>query len=89
MVILPLPIEQCRAVVESLELNYPLYANPDWSVFEAYGTGHILYAPKQCWVGVDEDGVVRHVWRVGADDGTYQGVPLPLEALEAFEATRA
>jgi hypothetical protein len=26
MVILPLPLEQCRAVVESLALPYPLYA---------------------------------------------------------------
>ena len=54
--ILPLPLEQCRAVVESLGLPYPLYANPDWSVFETYGTGHVLYAPKQTWFGVDAGG---------------------------------
>lgn len=26
--ILPLPMDQCHTVVESLKLNYPLYANP-------------------------------------------------------------
>ena len=88
MVILPLPLEQCQAVIDSLELNYPLYANPDWSVFEAYGTGHVLYAPKQCWVGVDADGTVRYVWRIG-DEGALRRVPLALEALDAFEASLA
>lgn len=86
MVILPLPLEQCREVVESLALPYPLYADPDWSVFEAYGTGHVLYAPKQTWVGVDASGTVRWVWRVG-DDGGLRRVPLALEALQAFEET--
>ena len=56
-------------------------------MFEAYGAGHILYAPKQSWVGIDENGIVRYVWRVG-DDRVYGPVPLALEALEAFEATR-
>jgi hypothetical protein len=88
MVILPLPLEQCRSVVESLQLPYPLYANPDWSVFEAYGTGHVLYAPKQTWVGVDRAGIVRYVWRIG-DSGGLRRVPLALEALQAFEETPA
>jgi hypothetical protein len=88
MVILPLPLEQCAAVVESLGLPYPLYANPDWSVFETYGTGHVLYAPKQTWVGVDASGMVRWVWRVG-DDGGLRRVPLALEALAAFEEKTA
>ena len=86
MVILPLPVDQCRAVVESLGLNYPLYSNPDWSVFHDYGTGHVLYAPKQTWVGVDGSGVVRYVWRIG-DEGGLRRVPVALEVLEAFEAT--
>lgn len=84
MVILPLPLDSCQAVVEALELPYPLYANPDWSVFEAYGAGHVLYAPKQSWVGVDASGVVRWVWRLG-DAGGLRDVPLALEALAAFE----
>jgi hypothetical protein len=88
LVILPLPLEQCHAVVESLRLNYPLYANPNWSVFDDYGSGHVLYAPKQSWIGIDEAGVVQYVWRLG-DDGELRRVPLPLEALEAFEAALA
>jgi peroxiredoxin len=88
MVILPLPLEQCQAVVESLELTYPLYANPGWSVFEDYGTGHVLYAPKQSWIGIDDTGVVRYVWRLGREGGLGR-VPLAVEALDAFEASLA
>jgi hypothetical protein len=86
MVIMPLPIEQCRAVVESRELPYPLYANPDWSVYEAFETGHVLHAPKQCWVGVDPGGDVRYLWRSGSDDDGRTRVPMPLDVLEAFTA---
>ena len=88
MVILPLPLAQCHEIVESLGLNYPLYSDPEWRVFEAYGTGHILYAPKQSWVGVDSVGTVRYVWRQGADQG-IQTVPLALEALDEFQAVRS
>ena len=56
-------------------------------MFETYGTGHVLYAPKQTWVGVDAGGIVRWDWRIG-DDGGLRRVPLALEALEAFEETR-
>lgn len=88
MVILPLPLAQCHEIVESLGLNYPLYSDPQWRVFEAYGTGHILYAPKQSWVGVDSEGTVRYVWRQGADQG-IQRVPLALDALDEFQAVRS
>jgi hypothetical protein len=57
-------------------------------VFETYGTGNVLYAPKQTWVGVDPAGTVRWVWRIG-DDGGLRRVPLALEALQAFVETPA
>ena len=88
MVILPLPLAQCQEIVESLGLNYPLYSDPQWRVFEAYGTGHILYAPKQSWVGVDSAGTVRYMWRQGADQA-IQPVPPALEALDEFQAVRS
>ena len=88
MVLLPLPMDQCKAVVESPQLPYLLYADPDWSVFTQYGTGHVLYAPKQTWVGVDASGVTRWVWRVG-DAGGLRRVPLALEALAAFDEAPA
>ena len=88
MVILPLPLTQCQEIVESLGLNYPLYSDPQWRVFEADGTGHILYAPKQSWVGVDSAGTVRYMWRQGADQA-IQPVPLALEALDEFQAVRS
>ena len=87
MVVFPLPIEQCRAVVEARQLPYPLYADPDWSLFEAYETGHILHAPKQSWVGIDPDGAVTWMWRSGSTDADARRVPMPLEALDAFEAS--
>ncbi len=86
--ILPLPLAQCHEVVDSLGLNYPLYSDPQWRVFQAYGTGHILYAPKQLWVGVDSEGTVGYVWRQGADR-RIQPVPLALEVLDEFQAVRS
>ena len=85
MVVLPLPLEQCQAVVESLRLPYPLYADPHGDVYRAFDTDHILYAPKQGWIGIDEAGAVRYRWRQGAG-GEMVKVPFGLDALEGFEA---
>jgi len=77
---------QSLAVIDYLGLNYPLYSDPTWDVYRAYGTGHILMATKQAWVVVDGDGVVRWVWRFGEDDVTRITVPMPLDVLAAAEA---
>lgn len=82
--ILPLPMDDCQEVVESLQLPYPLFANPDWSVFEAYGTGHLIHAPKQAWIGIDPEGLVRYTWFLGTV-GRIGRVPLALEALDQFD----
>ena len=79
-----LPLEQSRFITESMKLPYPLYSDPDWNVFETYGTGHVLFGPKQAWFGIDRDGTVRYVWRSG-ENGKTGRVPLPLEVLEQFK----
>lgn len=84
LVVFSLTEEQGRAVVESMKLPYPLYMDPDWKVFEDYGTGHVLFGPKQAWVGIDGNGIIRYLWRSG-ENGKTGRVPMPLEALEQFE----
>ena len=78
-----LPHEQSRAIVEMMKLPYLIYSDPDWTVFETYGTGHLLFGPKQAWFGIDRDGVVRYAWRSG-QNGKTSRVPLPMEVLESF-----
>jgi peroxiredoxin len=84
LVVFSLPLDQSRAIVEGMKLPYPLYSDPDWTVFETYGTGHILFGPKQAWFGIDGDGTIRYTWRSGQNGKTGR-VPLPLEALAEFE----
>ena len=78
--------EQSDLVIESLGLNYPLYSDPTWNIYRAYGTGHALMATKQAWAIVDE-GVVRWIWRSGQDDALQPGfnVPMPLDVLAAAD----
>ncbi|MGD9798737.1 MAG: redoxin domain-containing protein [Acidimicrobiia bacterium] len=60
-------------------LEYGLHADPTWGLYRAYGTGHVLFAPRQAWAIVDGEGVVRWLWRLGDAGGTR--VPLPSEVL--------
>lgn len=71
--------EQSDATIEHLGLNYPLYSDPTWEIYRAYGTGHVLMATKQAWAIVDGDGVIRWIWRSGQEGST--GVPMPMEVL--------
>jgi peroxiredoxin len=66
-------------ITETQGLTYPLYSNPTWDLYRAYGTGHVLLAPRQGWVIVDAEGIVRWVWRLG-DTGSRR-VMLPSEVL--------
>jgi len=68
-------------VIEHLGLPYALFADPTWKVFEDYGTGHVLFAPKQTWVAIDGEGILRWIWRSG-ERSRSGGVPMPREVLE-------
>ena len=61
-------------------LTYPLHSDPTWDLFRAYGTGHVLLAPRQAWAIVDGEGIVRWLWRVGDAGGSHR-VMLPSEVL--------
>ena len=81
-VILSTTEAQTSGVVEHLGLNYPLYSDESWDAFHAYGTGHVLSAPRQAWVIVDGDGIVRWTWRSGQrGGGVNRSVPMPREVL--------
>jgi peroxiredoxin len=71
---------QTAGVVEHLELTYPLYSDESWDIFHAYGTGHVLSAPRQAWVIIDGDGIVRWTWRSG-QRGSGRTVPMPRDVL--------
>jgi peroxiredoxin len=61
-------------------LNYPLHSDPTWDLFRAYGTGHVLLAPRQAWAIVDGEGIVRWIWRLSDAGGSHR-VMLPSEVL--------
>jgi peroxiredoxin len=73
-------VAQTAGVIEHLNLNYPLYSDESWDVFHAYGTGHVLSAPRQAWVILDGEGIVRWVWRSGQRQGGSR-VPMPMDVL--------
>jgi peroxiredoxin Q/BCP len=74
-------VDQTAAISRRFGLNYPLYTDPAWDIFGAYGTGHMLGAPKQAWVVLDAEGVVRWTWRTGENGSRIGPMPMPLEVL--------
>jgi peroxiredoxin len=75
-------------IPETQGLSYSLHSDPTWDLYRAYGTGHVLLAPRQAWAIVDGEGIVRWVWRLS--EATGSRVPLPSEVLtvarELFES---
>jgi peroxiredoxin len=55
---------QAAQVVETLDLPYPIYADPEWSLFKAFEAGFNIGAPRRAWVVVDSEGIIRYAWRV-------------------------
>ncbi len=72
--------EVTEQIRETCGISYLLHSNATWDLYRAYGTGHVLLAPRQAWAIIDSDGIVRWLWRMSAaTDG--HGVPLPSEVL--------
>jgi peroxiredoxin len=67
-------------IPETQGLSFLLHSDPSWDLYRAYGTGHVLFAPRQAWVIIDGEGIVRWVWRLSEAGGSK--VPLPSEVLE-------
>jgi peroxiredoxin len=72
--------EVTAQIRETCGLSYPLHSDATWDLYRAYGTGHVLLAPRQAWAIVDGDGIVRWLWRMSAATGGH-AVPLPSEVL--------
>ena len=72
--------EVTERIRESCEISYLLHSDATWDLYRAYGTGHVLLAPRQAWAIVDSDGIVRWLWRMSAATGGHR-VPLPSEVL--------
>ena len=79
-VVFSIETAETAAIAADAGLRYPLWSDPSWDLFRAYGTGHGLYAPRQAWAVVDPDGVLRWTWRLSeAADG--ETLPLPSSVL--------
>lgn len=76
MVVASTTVEHCREFADALGLNFPLYADPDWSVFRAFGSGRLGSLPLHAWALLDSRGVVRWVWRFHGDD-PEAALPMP------------
>lgn len=62
MVVVPSALPHAQDIVEVLGLPYPLYTDPDYALFTAFGTGFVCGPPMPAWVVVDGAGVVRYFW---------------------------
>ena len=59
----PTNVEEARAMAEAWGLPYPLCADPDLTLFDAYDVGYLGGPPLHGWIVIDADGVVRYVRR--------------------------
>ena len=72
--------EVTARIPEAQGLAYPLHSDSTWDLYRAFGTGHVLLAPRQAWAIIDGQGIVRWLWRLG-DTAGYHRVLLPSEVL--------
>ena len=81
---MPISIERTRLFAEAMDLSYPLYADPSWHLFNAYGTSHSGPLPTQAWAILDGDGIIRWLYRarVKGTDVWEKGLPMPMDVLE-------
>lgn len=59
----PVDRDLTDVIVDQLELPYPIYADPDYSLFAEYQTRFSAGPPLPAWIVIDADGVIRYVWR--------------------------
>jgi peroxiredoxin len=54
---------QANDVVDSLGFPYPVFIDPQWSLYKAYDTGFIGGCPMPAWILIDGAGTIRYLWR--------------------------
>jgi peroxiredoxin len=69
-VVFPINVSQAVQLEEGLGFSYPIYADPDWELFNTMQTGFALGHPKRCWIVVDAEGIIQFVWRVPFERAT-------------------
>ena len=72
-VVLPTDLAKARSFVEAMEVTYPVYADPEWSLCGRYART-LGMLPLQASAILDASGVVRYLWR---SDGGPKGDSLP------------
>jgi len=77
-------VERAREFAEALGVSYPLYADPEWQSFKAYGAGRLGSLPLHAWAVVDGQGIVRFVWRLNGPD-VKADLPMPAYVLDQVD----
>jgi peroxiredoxin len=55
-------LEMTSYVAEVLRAPYPIFSNPDWSVFKTYGVGSGFGIPLPGTFVLDAQGIIRWSW---------------------------
>jgi peroxiredoxin Q/BCP len=76
--------ERCEEFAEALGLRYPIYADPNWVSFKAFGAGRLGSLPLHAWALVDGEGIVQWVWRMNGPDEN-PALPMPSYVLDQFD----
>jgi peroxiredoxin len=71
VVVVPTTVNEARHLVQAWALPFPLYADPECGLFDAFDCGY-LGPPLHGWIVLDADTVIRYVFR------TIQTLELPL-----------
>lgn len=76
-------LEMTSFVAEVLRAPYPVLSDPEWSVFQRYGTGSAMGVPLPASFVLDAAGVVRFAW--AAPLAVAFTPPGPAELLAALD----
>lgn len=77
----PCAPELTDVIVETLDLPYRVYADPDRHLYTAYQTRFSAGAPLPAWIIIDPDGIIRFLWRA-TGGGLYDHYPEGQEILD-------
>lgn len=89
--ILPVAYQELSFLIEGMPLTYPLYADPAWKSFRAFDTGFGGPLPSQGWAVLDQQGVLRWMWRaMEKGSKVFEDFPpMPEDILKTIEQLRA
>jgi hypothetical protein len=61
--VFPTTPDLCDVIVDTLDLPYPIYGDPDRDLYTAFQTRFSAGAPLPAWIVADGTGEIRFLWR--------------------------